>query len=241
MAFFREKEIQPPKQVARISGALTDSSHLEWYDANETNLESGDFSTFCTAFRAKLVSSQDDQELQRSLYASKQGNKDFLDWAQDVCRINQLITGSTAHLSDAQLSHVLCGNMDLELQKKIGTYTFDSDPSTDLQGWISEIQEAHEELNDERARICRMMETMMKSSVTKVKATTTATTATTSTHQMGKPDRVFIPKLTAEERQLLFDNDGCLKCQCVFAGHKSKDCPNDFPKKAVLVTQALVD
>jgi hypothetical protein len=243
-AFFREKEIQPPRQVARISGALTDSGHLEWYDANETNLESGDFNTFCAAFRAKFVSSRDDQELQRSLYASKQGNKDFLDWAQDVCRINRLITGSTAHLSDAQLSHVLRGNMDPELQKKIGTYTFDSDPSTDLQGWISEIQEAHEELNDERARVRRMMETMMKSSAAKVKATTTtttATTATTSTRQMRDPDRVFIPKLTAEERQLLFDNDGCLKCRRVFAGHRSKDCPNDFPKKAVLVTQALVD
>jgi hypothetical protein len=55
-AFFREKDVAPDRQVARISGALTNSGHVEWYDANKTNLESGSFNDFCTAFRAKFVS-----------------------------------------------------------------------------------------------------------------------------------------------------------------------------------------
>jgi hypothetical protein len=240
-AFFREKDVAATRQVARISGALTDSGHVEWYDANETNLESGDFNAFCTAFRAKFVSNRDDHKLQTTLYSSKQGDRDFLDWAQDVCRINRLIIGSDAHLSDSQLSHILRGNCDTELLKKIGTVTLDADPSTDLQGWIDEIQTLHEELAEERARIRRMMEAMLKTA--KRVATPNAAPASTSTlpARNSQPREGTIPKLTEAEKQLLSDNQGCFKCRRVFQDHMSRDCPNGFPKKHYAITQALVD
>ena len=240
-AFFREKDVAPDRQVARISGSLTDSGHLEWYDANETNLESGSFEDFCTAFRAKFVSNRDDHKLQAQLYGSKQGDHEFLDWAQDVCRINRLIIGSDAHLSDAQLSHILRGNCEPELLKKLGTFTLNADPSTNLQGWISEIQEVYEELSEECARIRRMMESMLKAAKPKTTPANPATSTSTQPPRPSQPREGMIPKLTATEKQLLSDNQGCFKCRRVFMDHMSRDCPNGFPKKHYAITQALVD
>jgi hypothetical protein len=38
-----------------------------------------------------------------------------------------------------------------------------------------------------------------------------------------------LPKLSSVERQLLYDNEGCLKCRRIFVQHRSAACPNDFP------------
>ena len=38
-----------------------------------------------------------------------------------------------------------------------------------------------------------------------------------------------LPKLSSVKRQLLYDNEGCLKCRRVFVQHRSAACPNDFP------------
>ena len=51
------------------------------------------------------------------------------------------------------------------------------------------------------------------------------------------------PKLTEVEHQLLYNNDGCLKCRHVFITHLSTDCPNNFPEAANYqpLTQLFVD
>src|SRR5271154_5411223 len=50
-------------------------------------------------------------------------------------------------------------------------------------------------------------------------------------------------KLTEPERQLLLQNQGCLKCRQVFVDHKMANCPVGFPdpKKYMTLTQATVD
>ena len=55
--------------------------------------------------------------------------------------------------------------------------------------------------------------------------------------------RPTLPKLTAAERQLLFDNEGCLKCRHVFVPHRSATCPNNFPDLSNYkqLTQFFVD
>ena len=52
-----------------------------------------------------------------------------------------------------------------------------------------------------------------------------------------------MPKLTPVERQLLYNNDGCLKCRRIFVPHRSTDCPNDFPNALnyKLLTQSFID
>ena len=42
--------------------------------------------------------------------------------------------------------------------------------------------------------------------------------------------------LTPDERRLLMDNDGCLKCQQFFAGHQANACPNGFPDASLYKT-----
>jgi RNase H-like domain found in reverse transcriptase/Integrase zinc binding domain len=38
-----------------------------------------------------------------------------------------------------------------------------------------------------------------------------------------------LPKLSSVKRQLLYNNEGCLKCRRVFIQHRSAACPNNFP------------
>jgi hypothetical protein len=53
----------------------------------------------------------------------------------------------------------------------------------------------------------------------------------------------YLPKMTPKKRQLLFDNEGCLKCHHPFVDHRSHNCPNDFPSGLNYrpLTQADVD
>ena len=52
-----------------------------------------------------------------------------------------------------------------------------------------------------------------------------------------------LPKLMSVERQLLFNNKGCLKCCHIFVPHHSSTCTNDFPDPANYkpLTQSFVD
>ena len=53
----------------------------------------------------------------------------------------------------------------------------------------------------------------------------------------------ILPKILDSTCQLLYDNEGYLKCRHVFILHRSKDCPNDFPKATTYknLTQNFVD
>jgi hypothetical protein len=55
--------------------------------------------------------------------------------------------------------------------------------------------------------------------------------------------RTTLPKLTDNERKLLYNNKGCLKCRHVFVTHKANNCPVHFPNATLYktVTQATVD
>jgi hypothetical protein len=49
------------------------------------------------------------------------------------------------------------------------------------------------------------------------------------------------PRLTQNERTLLMSNEGCLICRKFFAGHRSTNCPNDFPSVANYRSLTQVD
>jgi hypothetical protein len=62
-------------------------------------------------------------------------------------------------------------------------------------------------------------------------------------HTSSSNTKKQCPKLTNAERQLLYDNKGCLRCRLFFISHHSTNCPNDFPTAAgyKTCTQANVD
>jgi hypothetical protein len=64
-----------------------------------------------------------------------------------------------------------------------------------------------------------------------------------NTNSSDKFSCISLPKLTPVEHQLLYDNDGCLKCHRFFVPHCSTDCPNDFPNVSNYkpLTQSFVD
>jgi hypothetical protein len=252
-AYFREKKIDAADRVEHIAGSFEDSSHIEWYEAREPHYNAMDFNDFADAFKLKFLSERAAIEVQTELYQSRQGDRDFLEWAMDIRRLNRLIEGSSAHQNDAQLSHHIRANCETELRQILGLHSFRADPSSDLEGWLDEAQTLYKRLQAERDRTTRQAEALYKRRATTRPESTASTqnrhqnrpqnTAPTSSSSTGpRPSGSGrIPRMTEEERSLLFDNQGCLKCRRVFAGHFSKDCPNGFPTKHVLVTQALVD
>src|SRR5271154_5895357 len=59
----------------------------------------------------------------------------------------------------------------------------------------------------------------------------------------SRSGRTRVPKLTEDERKLLLQNQGCLKCCRVFVEHKMANCPVGFPdpSKYKTLTQGTVD
>jgi len=52
---------------------------------------------------------------------------------------------------------------------------------------------------------------------------------TVATGQRSTASTSTLPKLTPAERTLIFDHQGCFKCQQLYIGHKGANCPNGFP------------
>lgn len=69
---------------------------------------------------------------------------------------------------------------------------------------------------------------------TTASSSTSNSSTTVNTSSTHTPDRV--PTLTSKECSLLIEHEGCFKCRCFYAAHRSADCPDGFPDKMLYVT-----
>jgi hypothetical protein len=218
-AYFREKKIDKADQVKHIAGSFEDSSHIEWYEAHETHYNAMSFGDFADAFKLKFLSKRATIKVQTELYQSHQGDCEFLEWAMDICRLNRLIEGSSAHQNNAQLSYHIRTNCETELQQILSLRGFCANPSSDLEAWLDEAQTLYKRLQAERDRTARQAEALYKCRIatprpqgttpTQNRTQYTTSSPSTGTHPSGSG---HIPRMTEEECSLLFDNQGCLKC-----------------------------
>ena len=186
-----------------------------------------------------------------------QGNDSFWDFSVKVQTKNGLLINTTSHLNDEQLRHHMESGMNPKLAlccrlEKAGVTKDNAAPK--LSTWLDDIKCVDGLIRGEQAdfhefalkahEITRRSNTLAEPSRhANLNSTSYANTMNTSNAPASSSSRPVLPKLSSADRQLLYNNEGCLKCRRVYVTHCSTNCPNDFPQPGTYktLTQSFVD
>jgi hypothetical protein len=184
--------------------------------------------------------------LRRELGSMTQGASSFWDYAIQVQSRNSLLISTTSHLTEDQLRHRVESGMDDLLSRRCTHLKVNQE--NDFKKWLVEVKRVDDLMNAERKEFENIAKASREASrrgnqfgEPSLKANTRNPPRNQTTSSSSSTPR--LSKLTDTERQLLFDNEGCLKCRHFFVNHRSTNCPNAFPSAVGYrsLTQADVD
>ena len=224
--------IEDDVKVARILGCFENDLVNDWISVNRERFTMLSFPDFMIEFCARWLPHDWEQTLRSKifsarLYAKKQC---FEDWAASIQSMNVSLWGTPSHLDDNRIRLQLEAGLDEELQ----TAARDAKAHEELllHPWISKIKDLDNRRIIQHKRVAEAVEEAMKSNKKPFSSSRYANTPDSKTPPpSASSTREFPPKLTEEERRLLMENQGCLKCRKFFAGHRAHQCTSSISGK----------
>ena len=221
--------IEDNVKVSRILGCFENDLVNDWISVNRERFTTLTFPEFMTEFRARWLPHDWEQSIRSKilsarLYPKKQH---FEEWAASIQSMNVSLRGTVSHLDDNRIRLQLEAGLDEDLQTAARDAKAHDELS--LYPWITKIKELDNRRIIQRKRVAEAVEEAMKSNKKPFTsssryANTTASDSTTVTSTGSSLSRDYPPKLTDEERHLLMEHSGCLKCRRFFTGHVARQC-----------------
>ncbi|KII91701.1 hypothetical protein PLICRDRAFT_682050, partial [Plicaturopsis crispa FD-325 SS-3] len=242
--YFFHKKIDVAREVKAVSGGLRDDRLQDWFASKEDELTALTFAAFCDKLRVKCLPEDWDYDIARAILSSKQGSSTFEDWHIKLSSENALLTGTASHVSEAVLRNHLNANCHPDTAHECRDAK--AHRIADNDEWINEVVRCdkkrirnaeHHRLHAEQAAKTKVIAPFAN----KFKTGTTSTYITPAIVSASGSAARHLPALTKEERDLLYEFEGCLKCRRFFAGHRRAECPNDFPPVATYKTLTRAD
>jgi hypothetical protein len=156
----------------------------------------------------------------------------FEDWADQILSNNVSLQNTASHMNDEQLRIQLMAALDDELH----TLVTDNNISevSDLRNWMTEVCKLDNKRQFDQARVENALKNLGYSRTNNRQTATNryqlynnANRNRNSRGNSATPSmdpNTYPPKLTDEERRLLHEHDGCLKCRVFYAGHRANKC-----------------
>jgi hypothetical protein len=156
----------------------------------------------------------------------------FEDWVSSIQSLNVSLRETPSHLDDERICLQLEAGLDDDLQTAACDAKAHDEPSLHL--WIAKIKELENRCIIQRKCVTEAMEEAMKSN--KRPFTLSSCFANTTDSKPNPALSSFTtcnypPKLTDEERRLLMEHQGCLKCCKFYAGHCAHQCSTTISGK----------
>jgi hypothetical protein len=238
--YFDTKDVAEDKQVRRILAGLRDNCIQDWVSIHRDHLLAMTFDDFLAEFKTAYLPKDWEEITCIELLQLMQGEDSFWNFSILVQAKNSTLSSMQSHLSEMQLRHRMESgiNTTLALRCRLEKVTF----TGNLTKWLDDVKCVDGLINTEQANFQALAKKSHETSRCTNSLAEPPCHTNTSTN-VPAANRISLPKLTSVERQLLYDNEGCLKCCCVFVPHRSTDCPNDFPNSANYkpLTQSFVD
>jgi hypothetical protein len=234
VGYFETKEIAEDKQVRKILLGLPDSRVKDWVATERNHITGLTFPTFMAEFRTAYLKDDWEETVHRELGSMTQGSDSFWDYAIQVQAKNSLLIATTSHLDESKLRHRLEAGMEDLLARRCANAKINKTVS--LKAWLGEVKRADDMMRAERKEFeaiakahCDTNRKAYPLGEPSNHANVSAVSSCGGGRAGGSRGTNRLPKLTEAERQLLFNNEGCLKCRRFFVDHRSTNCPNNFP------------
>ena len=206
------------------------------------------FTAFMREFKSLYLPKDWEEITHIELLQMTQGNTIFWNFAMQVQAKNSILIDTPSYLDKDQLCNRIKAGMNSKLALHVRLKKA-NDKTKSLSDWFDDIKDVDELICAETANFESIAKASRESTrcanvlVEPSRCTNTNNNLMAHNTAFSLNSRPTLPKLTSVERQLLFDNKGCLKCCHIFVPHRSSTCPNDFPDPTnyKLLTQSFVD
>jgi hypothetical protein len=245
--YFENKDIDDDKQVRKILVGIKDMRVRDWITAQKDTLVKMMFKSFMDVFRKAYLPADWEESERRELGSMVQGDCSFWDFMMQVQLQNSLLHGTPSHLSEDKLQHRLEVGMNELLSKRCSASKVNAVIA--FQDWLGEVKRVDDLMAAELEHfkeVTHVSRKKRRDDNVLSEPSRRGNMLNTGSHGRGMGvvhTGTRLPKLTEGEHQLLFNNEGCLKCRHFYMIHRSAECPNDFPTGANYreLTQADTD
>ena len=234
------------EKVTRILGVFEHPEVSDWTDTDGDRLGKLTFPEFMKEFRRQFLLPNWEQTVQTQMLGTHldPDKHKFETWSAQILAHNTTLRNTDSHMTDEKLHSQMAIMLDEDL-RNLAIETKASEIK-ELKPWMNRIRELDTRRQSERQRMREFFDTSLRAS--KRQNTTISRTSTfngnnrnytrpgaPSSSETGTSNaptgHTYPPRLTTEERQLLFDHEGCLKCRTFYAGHRANQCSTILPGK----------
>ncbi|GBE82211.1 hypothetical protein SCP_0405940 [Sparassis crispa] len=249
--YFEHKSVDAATQVRKIIAGLKYSCIKDWITGDCNRIQALSFNEFMHEFRSNYLEEDWEDDVHCELLSMSMTIGSFWDFAVKVQAKNSLLVGTASHLDEKKLRHQLEAGMTKHLAKKCSVEKVNK--VLNFRKWLQDVKRVDEVIRTdlkefehiarENRNANRCMYPLSKPSRCGNTASATARYAPTKGGSTLGQSTGKCPPLKDTEHQFLYDNEGCLKCRRLFAGHISHDCPNGFPDLSTYktITQEIVN
>ncbi|KAG6863909.1 hypothetical protein C0991_002145 [Blastosporella zonata] len=264
---FATKNVIAVNQVASTLIGLQDQRIINWLTTERARVCALSFGDFMIELHCCYIRKGWETKERTAVLSSRMPESStFAEWTTDVLAHSTLIAHTTATLSDEHLQHTfeagMCDSLRREYQRTENAPTDTIEPTGEnvLFDWISAVTLIDDNrIYNEQTAHCMAKELAASNTPSFFSAKCKAPEAVDGDRSVKKPfvpavkpnssasasSSTFVkrpPLLTKVEHALLKDNSECNCCRCLFAGHETCECPNDFLTMADYkeITPALV-
>jgi hypothetical protein len=182
--------------------------------------------------------------LQKEILSSKQGSLRFNDWQNKMGAMNSLLVGTTFHIPTTALRNHLAANMHHDLASECDDNN--AHEIVTFQEWVDTVMVLDQRRFREAEKQRRLLEEALKTERARNAKVLTGPSAhgnrtTTTNNTSVTTSTPSIPKLTAADRTLLNEHEGCYKCRNFYVSHRGAKCPNGFPEASTYKPLTVAD
>ncbi|KAH9015035.1 hypothetical protein EDB83DRAFT_2529122 [Lactarius deliciosus] len=222
-------------KVTRIIGCFENSLIYDWAQEDSERLIKLSFTEFMKEFREQWLPANWEQNVRTEMLNSRlDPSQKFDTWAAQILSYNVSLRNTKSHMTDDQLRTQLETALDEEL--RIITTDENINTETDLRKWMAKIRNVDNRRQNERKRMADFWETKNRAKRQNIGSRFPPLPDRNSSIRGNTPSTnpqagLYPPKLTDDERRLLHDHEGCLKCRVFYAGHRADKCTTTLSGK----------
>ncbi|GLB45211.1 putative retrotransposable element tf2 155 kda protein type 1-like [Lyophyllum shimeji] len=257
LTYFRTKEVKEEDQVLRCTIGIRDDRICDWLAGDHDRIVKLSFQEFMNEMRVNYLP-HDWPVKTRGLILNHRldpATTSFWDYAAEMQAMNSLLVGTSSWFDTKAEPNLLRDKIEAGLDEDLSREYWASKTNLikDWHQWLDAVRTLDEtrhhnlkrqrEIADEAIRAAKrpLVSSRSVNASTPNSSSFSRRTAANASSAPAATARARLPTLTAEEKTLLREHNGCFKCRRFYTTCESLTCTTGFPDAATYRTLTAAD
>ena len=224
--------ITEDNKVTKTLGCFENTLVADWASTDWERLTQLKFDEFMKEYQSRWLPSNWEQIVRTQMLGTPLDleKQRFETWAAQIQSYHVSLRNTSSHMTDDKLRLQLEILIDQDLHDM--ATAAGANTLTELRPWMAKLKQLDIKRQAEIERWKKMCEVAVReakrpnlgNSFSASNGNQTNASRSNSSTSNAQTNKTYPPKLTTEERQLLFDHEGCLRCRVFYTGHRANQC-----------------